>query len=101
VLKGWGDGSDGIVISMASSPGLPKTSLPWADGDIDLESPNRNLAPISTELDSQGRLRVGGCLLSDLAARFGTPLYVLDELSLRQACLLIEKLSFATTLALP
>ena len=86
MLKEWGDGSDGIVIGMASSPGLPKTSLPWADGDIDLESPNRNLAPISTELDSRGRLRVGGCLLSDLAARFGTPLYVLDELSLRQAC---------------
>ena len=68
-------------MAMASTPGLP-----WADGAIDLESPNRNLAPISTDLDAQGRLRVGGCVLSDLATRFGTPLYVLDELSLRQAC---------------
>jgi diaminopimelate decarboxylase len=29
---------------------------------------------------------VGGCLLSELAHRFGTPLYVLDELSLRSSC---------------
>jgi diaminopimelate decarboxylase len=71
---------------MEATPGLPRFTLPWADGDVDLENPNRNLAPISTDTDPEGRLRVGGCLLSDLAARFGTPLYVLDELSLRQAC---------------
>ena len=29
---------------------------------------------------------MGGCLLSELAHRFGTPLYVLDELSLRSSC---------------
>ena len=49
----------------------------------DAESPNRNLTPITTELDDTDRLVVGGCRLSDLAERYGTPLYVLDE-----ACLL-------------
>ncbi|MEB3199335.1 MAG: diaminopimelate decarboxylase [Synechococcaceae cyanobacterium] len=49
-------------------------------------SPNRNLAPISTRLDLLGRLVVGGCVLSDLATTWGTPLYVLDEASLRAAC---------------
>ena len=53
---------------------------------MDPESPNRNLAPITAELDPQGRLQVGGCVLSELAQRYGTPLYVLDEQSLRQAC---------------
>ena len=52
----------------------------------DLLSPNRNLAPLTTELDDQGCLQVGGCRLSDLAARFGTPLYVLDEAGIRAAC---------------
>ena len=52
----------------------------------DPRSPNRNLTPITTRLDGQGRLEVGGCRLSDLAHRYGTPLYVLDEATLRQAC---------------
>jgi diaminopimelate decarboxylase len=53
---------------------------------VDLASPNRNLAPISTALDGEGRLQVGGCTLSDLARTYGTPLYVLDEASLRTSC---------------
>ena len=51
-----------------------------------LNSPNRNLSPLSAALDSQERLTIGGCLLSELADRYGTPLYVLDELSLRTSC---------------
>ncbi len=53
---------------------------------VDLASPNRNLAPISTALDGEGRLQVGGCTLSELARTYGTPLYVLDEASLRASC---------------
>ena len=49
-------------------------------------SPNRNLAPISARIDLLGRLEVGGCALSDLADTWGTPLYVLDEATLRAAC---------------
>ena len=52
----------------------------------DQSSPNRNLAPLTTELDAQDRLHVGGCLLSELAQRYGTPLYVLDEVTLRSTC---------------
>ena len=54
--------------------------------DVDINSPNRNIAPISTEINENKKLVVGGCQLSDLAKKFGTPLYVLDELSLRTAC---------------
>ena len=52
----------------------------------DTSSPNRNLSPLTTELDDQDRLLVGGCLLSELAKRYGTPLYVLDEVTLRSTC---------------
>ena len=52
----------------------------------DPSSPNRNLSPLTTELDEQDRLLVGGCLLSELAKRYGTPLYVLDEVTLRSTC---------------
>ena len=58
---------------------------PYESG-CDLNSPNRNLAPITAELDDQGRLAVGGCALSDLAERYGTPLYVLDEAGIRKSC---------------
>lgn len=54
--------------------------------DRDPHSPNRNLTPLTTALDSEGRLVVGGCLLSDLARDYGTPLYVLDEATLRGTC---------------
>ena len=49
-------------------------------------SPNRNLTPLTTTLDDADRLVVGGCRLSELAQRYGTPLYVLDEETLRASC---------------
>lgn len=76
---------------MVTSPTVASSSLPWAGDGVDPESPNRNLAPITAELDPQGRLQVGGCVLSELAQRYGTPLYVLDEQSLRQACRAYKK----------
>ena len=54
--------------------------------DGDPLSPNRNLAPLTARLDAHGRLEVGGIALSELAQRYGTPLYVLDEATLRATC---------------
>jgi diaminopimelate decarboxylase len=42
--------------------------------------------PRSASIDDDGRLLVGGCDLADLAAEFGTPLYVYDEGELRTRC---------------
>ena len=53
------------------------------ESDRDSASPNRNLTPVTTAVDPEGRLVVGGCALSELARRYGTPLYVLDEATLR------------------
>ena len=56
------------------------------ESDRDTASPNRNLTPVTTTLDDQERLVVGGCRLSELAERYGTPLYVIDEETVRSTC---------------
>jgi len=45
----------------------------------------RNLLPDNSEVVG-GQLQVGGCDLIDLAAQFGTPLFVYDEDHLRDRC---------------
>ncbi|KGG15430.1 MULTISPECIES: diaminopimelate decarboxylase [unclassified Prochlorococcus] len=52
----------------------------------DQASPNKNIAPLTTQLDSKDRLTVGGCVLSELAEEYGTPLYLLDEFTIRRSC---------------
>jgi len=42
--------------------------------------------PVTAEVNDAGRLAVGGCDLVELAAEFGTPLYVFDEATLRGQC---------------
>lgn len=37
-------------------------------------------------INDRGHLEIGGCDVIDLASQFGTPLYVLDEVLLRQNC---------------
>lgn len=44
------------------------------------------LFPPSTRVDEEGRLWLGGCLVSSLAQEFGTPLYIFDEATLRARC---------------
>ena len=56
------------------------------EDDVDHHSPNRNLAPLTAEVNEVNELLVGGCRLADLANRYGTPLYVLDEETLRASC---------------
>ncbi|MCY3891734.1 MAG: diaminopimelate decarboxylase [Acidimicrobiaceae bacterium] len=44
------------------------------------------LLPDTAEVSAQGHLHIGGCDLVDLAAEFGTPLFVYDEAHLRARC---------------
>jgi diaminopimelate decarboxylase len=55
------------------------------DGTLDMVELIRagGLFPDTAEVDPTGRLMVGGCELSGLAERFGTPLYVYDEAEVR------------------
>jgi len=44
------------------------------------------LFPLTTRVNGQGHLEIGGCDTIELAAEFGTPLYLFDEFSLRSRC---------------
>jgi len=46
----------------------------------------RYLLPDSATVDDAGRLWVGGCAVEDLAAEFGTPLFVYDTDHIRARC---------------
>ena len=47
---------------------------------------NISLFPTTAEVNAAGRLVLGGCDTVELAAEFGTPLYVFDENTLRTMC---------------
>jgi diaminopimelate decarboxylase len=50
------------------------------------KSPNQALMPLSAQVNPEGELEVGGCSVIDLVKQFGSPLYILDEATLRAAC---------------
>lgn len=51
-----------------------------------MNSTNQNLKPITTKINQAGNLEIGGCDLIELAEKYGTPLYVLDEKTIRSIC---------------
>ena len=53
---------------------------------MDSQPPYADILPLTAAADADGRLAIGGCGLRGLAERFGTPLYVYDEQTIRQAC---------------
>ncbi len=75
---------------MVSTSSAPSTSLdsrqylPPANPKGPL-SPNQQLLPLTATVTAD-HLSVGGCDVVDLAQQFGTPLYILDDHTLRTAC---------------
>lgn len=63
-------------LSMGSHGGTANANL----------APNQRLMPLTTEVADDDHLVVGGCKLSELVQQFGSPLYILDEVTLRTAC---------------
>lgn len=51
-----------------------------------MESTNQYLKPITAQINENGNLQIGGCDVVDLAEQYGTPLYVIDETTLRSIC---------------
>ncbi len=58
---------------------------------IDANSPNKNIVPVTTIIDSYNNLTIGGCSLEDLVRKYDSPLYVLDETTLRNSCRAYKK----------
>ncbi|MCS6959054.1 MAG: diaminopimelate decarboxylase [Pseudanabaenaceae cyanobacterium SKYGB_i_bin29] len=49
-------------------------------------SPNQQLLPLTAKVNSQYQLTIGGCAVPQLVQEFGSPLYILDEVTVRTAC---------------
>lgn len=49
-------------------------------------SPNQQLLPLTAAINSQQHLTIGGCDVVSLVQEFGSPLYIVDELTIRTAC---------------
>lgn len=51
-----------------------------------MESINQNLKPLTVKINDIGNLEIGGCDSVALAEKYGTPLYVMDEDTIRGIC---------------
>jgi diaminopimelate decarboxylase len=49
-------------------------------------SPNQLLLPLTAQVNAHDHLEIGGCDVVALVERYGSPLYILDEATLRLAC---------------
>jgi len=49
-------------------------------------SPNQELLPLTARINHKDCLEIGGCDVTSLVQQFGSPLYILDEETLRAAC---------------
>ncbi|MBF2064277.1 MAG: diaminopimelate decarboxylase [Calothrix sp. C42_A2020_038] len=56
--------------------------------DIEISgiSPNQFLLPLTARVNSHDHLEIGGCDVKNLVQQFGSPLYIVDEETLRAAC---------------
>ncbi len=51
-----------------------------------LNETDQQIFPISSDIDDDGNITVGGCAIADLASEYGTPLYIYDEDTVRHMC---------------
>ena len=74
---------------LSTDRSLPNTGHRYLPQITSLEippSPNQELMPLTAKVNSKDCLEIGGCQLQQLVEQYGSPLYILDEFTLRTAC---------------
>ncbi len=74
---------------LSTDRSLPNTGHRYVPQITDLKippSPNQELMPLTAKVNDEDRLEIGGCDLQKLVQQYGSPLYILDEFTLRTAC---------------
>ncbi|MUL35039.1 diaminopimelate decarboxylase [Gloeocapsopsis dulcis] len=66
--------------------GVQNSGRQYLPKATDTTSPNQELLPLTARINSSDRLEIGGCDVTTLVQQFGSPLYILDEDTLRSAC---------------
>lgn len=69
------------IVQNSGSQYLTQTNINPTD-----RSPNQQLLPLTAQVNHQDHLEVGGCDVTTLVQQFGSPLYIIDEETLRTAC---------------
>lgn len=70
-----------------SAPEVVRSGMQYLPVSTSLtSSPNQFLLPLTARVNDQDHLEIGGCDVPSLVKRFGSPLYILDEETLRTAC---------------
>jgi len=47
---------------------------------------NQEIMPFTAKVNSSGHLEIGGCDITQVAEKYGTPLYIVDEETIRKSC---------------
>jgi diaminopimelate decarboxylase len=72
---------------LTSTPGVANSGFQYLPASTpQASSPNQSLLPLTAQVNSQDHLEIGGYDVSALVQNFGSPLYILDEQTLRTAC---------------
>jgi diaminopimelate decarboxylase len=73
---------------LSTDPSLQNSGYQYVSSNTqpNNNSPNQQLLPLTAKVNSNDCLEIGGCDLTALVQQFSSPLYVLDEATLREAC---------------
>ncbi|MEM1242807.1 MAG: diaminopimelate decarboxylase [Cyanobacteria bacterium P01_H01_bin.26] len=74
-----------MVSTLPSTDSPIPSSREYVESD-DFESPNQRRLPLGARVNGHDHLEIGGCDVVELVQEFGSPLYILDEITLRSAC---------------
>ncbi|MBV9386665.1 MAG: diaminopimelate decarboxylase [Chroococcidiopsidaceae cyanobacterium CP_BM_ER_R8_30] len=77
------------MVSTSRPPEAQNSGCQYLPCPISLDatrSPNQELLPLTAQINSRDCLEIGGCDVPALVQQFGSPLYILDEETLRTAC---------------
>ncbi len=74
-----------MVSTFPSTNQIAFSSRHYVESD-ESASPNQRFLPLSARVNDHDHLEVGGCDVPDLLKEFGSPLFILDETTLRTAC---------------
>lgn len=77
------------TLMLTTDPKVQNTGLQYLpkEGNTQIpSSPNQQLLPLTAKVNANDHLEIGGCDVPTLVQQFGSPLYILDEATLRSAC---------------
>lgn len=76
------------MVSTAPRPTSSASYLQTSTGgsQADASAANQTLLPLTAQVSEDDGLMIGGCHVPKLVEQFGSPLYILDETTLRRAC---------------